>query len=89
MESDAATKSSKSAKLAAMGALLRDIGDETDKRKFPDLVAEWRDEVDDNYREDENLYCRLMRQVAEYITSWNFLENVYVPRTDNFLNSSN
>ena len=89
MENEDHSKS-RSARLAAIGERLRKIGDEADKRKFPDLVAEWRDEVDE-YREqqevEETIYSRLLRQAAQYIASWDFLENIYIPRTDNFLSS--
>jgi hypothetical protein len=74
-------------------ALLKSMGDEVETRKFPGLVEEWKDEIginssSRNGNEAETLYWRLLRQASEYITSWTFLESVYVPRTDNFLNPS-
>lgn len=82
--SDAMTK-----KRMAAAAILKKIGDETDARKFPHLIKEWQEDCEtEAIGEEETLYSRLVKQATDYIRSWTFLEAIYVPRTDNFLNNS-
>ena len=75
----------KERRIASAATILKKIGDETDSRKFTSLIHEWRDDCGSGDQE-ETLYYRLVRQATDYVKSWRFLDAVYVPRTDSFLN---
>ena len=59
------------AKRLAAAAALKQMGDETDGRKFTSLISEWQEEL----FSESNIYYRIYRETSNYFSRWLNWEN--------------